>query len=283
MRSNYSVNHSFNKGLWVYTHSFFAYISGAYTLITVPYCVYACVLFVLHCGTTAYMEAQKTKTIAYIRVSTAKQVEHGVSLEAQRAKAEAYAALYDLELVEVVVDAGESAKSLDRPGLQRALSMLTDGLADALLVVKLDRLTRSVRDLGLLVEQYFASGRWSLMSTSEQIDTRTATGRMVLNLLSTVSQWERETIGERTSAAMSYKRKNGGFVGGKVPYGYTVENGQIVPCEREQALIQDIVHMRAKGMSYQAVANNLTKQGRFTRKGTKWGQTQIIRIAKAAA
>jgi len=66
----------------------------------------------------------------------------------------AYAELYDLELAEVIVDAGESAKSLDRPGLKRALGMLKAGEAEALLVVKLDRLTRSVVDLGTLVERY---------------------------------------------------------------------------------------------------------------------------------
>ena len=73
-----------------------------------------------------------TRTIAYLRVSTEKQAGPGVSLDAQPAKVKAYAQLYDLELTEVIVDAGESAKSLDRPGLQRALEMLKAGEADAL-------------------------------------------------------------------------------------------------------------------------------------------------------
>ena len=68
-----------------------------------------------------------TKTVAYLRVSTEKQADKGVSLEAQRAKVEAYASLYDLELVEIIVDAGESAKTLARPGLQTALGMLKSG------------------------------------------------------------------------------------------------------------------------------------------------------------
>ena len=121
---------------------------------------------------------RKTRTVAYLRVSTEKQADHGVSLEAQRAKVAAYAQLYDLELVDIVVDAGASAKTLEREGLQRALAMLRAGRADALLVVKLDRLTRSVRDLGDMVEEYFASGRWALLSVGEQVDTRTAAGRL---------------------------------------------------------------------------------------------------------
>ena len=117
-----------------------------------------------------------TRTVAYLRVSTDKQADAGVSLEAQQDKAKAYASLYDLSLVEVVIDAGESAKTLERPGLQRALTMLKTGKADALLVVKLDRLTRSVVDLGALIETYFAPGKAALLSVSEQIDTRSAAG-----------------------------------------------------------------------------------------------------------
>jgi site-specific DNA recombinase len=74
-----------------------------------------------------------TKAVGYIRVSTDKQAEHGISLDAQQAKLEAYAALYDVALVEVIVDAGVSAKTLERPGLQRALGMLRKGQANALL------------------------------------------------------------------------------------------------------------------------------------------------------
>ena len=150
-----------------------------------------------------------TKTIAYLRVSTDKQADKGISLEAQEEKARAYASLYDLDLIEVIIDAGESAKTLDRPGLQRTLNMLKTGKADALLVVKLDRLTRSVVDLGKLIETYFAPGKAALMSVSEQIDTRSAAGRLVLNILASVSQWERETIGERTRDAMQHKQANG--------------------------------------------------------------------------
>src|SRR5712692_353584 len=83
----------------------------------------------------------KTRAVAYLRVSTEKQADKGVSLDAQRAKVEAYAQLYELELVEVVVDAGVSAKTLDRAGLQRVLEMLKERQAEAFLVVKLDRLT----------------------------------------------------------------------------------------------------------------------------------------------
>ena len=115
----------------------------------------------------------------YVRVSTERQADEGVSLDAQRAKLRAHCAALDLELVAVEADEGVSAKTLDRPALQRAFAMLREHQADALLVPKLDRLTRRVVDLGHLIETYFAEGRWALVSVADQIDTRTAAGTQV--------------------------------------------------------------------------------------------------------
>src|SRR5689334_13594743 len=122
---------------------------------------------------------RRTRAIAYLRVSTDKQADKGISLDAQRAKVEAYAALYDLDIVDIVVDAGASAKTLERPALKRALEAVRNRRANAILVAKLDRLTRSVRDLGELVETIFAPGKAALLSVGEQIDTRSAAGRLV--------------------------------------------------------------------------------------------------------
>jgi DNA invertase Pin-like site-specific DNA recombinase len=201
-----------------------------------------------------------------------------MSIEVQRAKVEAYAALYDVELVEVVVDAGASAKSLDREGLTRALSMLRTGKAEALLVVKLDRLTRSVRDLGELVDGYFANGKAALLSVSEQIDTRSAAGRLVLNVLASVGQWEREAIGERTAAAMAHKAAQGDYCGGAAPYGYAVEDGRLVPVESEQAVLAAAREARAAGLSLRAVARVLAERGYRNRAGGRLSHVWVDRV-----
>src|SRR5437763_1016789 len=111
------------------------------------------------------------------------------------------------------------------------------GAAEALLVVKLDRLTRSVVDLGSLVERYFAPGKAALLSVGEQIDTRSAAGRLVLNVLASVSQWEREAIGERTATAMQHKARQGEYTGGQAPYGRRVasDGSQLEPHPDEEA------------------------------------------------
>ena len=222
-----------------------------------------------------------TKAVAYVRVSTEKQADAGQSLDAQRAKVTAYAGLYDLELVEVIVDAGASAKTLDRPGLTRALAMLKSGEADALVVVKLDRLTRSVRDLGELVDRYFANGKAALLSVSEQIDTRSAAGRLVLNVLASVSQWEREAIGERTAAVMQFKAKAGEYTGGRAPYGFRVEAGRLVRVEAEQAVLAAARKAKAKGLSLRAIARVLEQRGVLSRVGKAFAPTQIARLVAA--
>lgn len=221
-----------------------------------------------------------TKTIAYLRVSTDKQADRGVSLDAQRVKAAAYAELYELEIVEVIVDAGESAKSLDRPGLQRALAMLKRGEAGALLVVKLDRLTRSVADLGQLVDDYFSPGKAALLSVGEQIDTRSAAGRLVLNVLASVSQWEREAIGERTAVAMQHKASQGEYTGGMAPYGRRVaaDGQRLEEDPNELAARTTARELRAYGLSLRQVAAELERRGIRSRTGRGFAPVQVKRM-----
>ena len=223
-----------------------------------------------------------TRCIAYARVSTNNQAEKGCSLDAQKAKMAAYATLYDLELVEVIEDAGVSAKTLERDGLKRALAMLKAGEADALLVVKLDRLTRSVRDLDTLISTWFADGRYALMSVGEQIDTRSAAGRLVLNVLASVSQWEREATGERTSVAMQHKKANGERVG-SVPLGFRLaaDGIHLEEDETEQEIIAIARELREAGISYRAIARALCERGFHSRTGRELAATQIARMVAA--
>lgn len=224
----------------------------------------------------------RTRAIAYVRVSTDKQADHGVSLAAQRAKVASYAELYDLDLVAVLEDAGESAKSLARPALDRALAMLAAGEADALIVLKLDRLTRSVRDLGALVERCQRE-HWALLSVSESIDTRTAAGRLVLNVLGSVAQWEREAIGERTSAAMQHMAARGEYTGGHAPYGWRVDAaGQLVRDDAEQRAIAAARELRAAGLSLRAVGARLAESGCLPRSGRAWHAETVKALLEQA-
>lgn len=217
-----------------------------------------------------------TKAIGYIRVSTEKQADHGVSIEAQTEKLKAYAMLYDIDLVDLVIEQG-SAKCLQREGLQSALSRLEAGEAEALIVVKLDRLTRSVADLGKLVDTYFQN--FALLSVGEQIDTRSAAGRLVLNVLASVSQWEREVIGERTSAAMQHMRNQNQYTGGKPPYGYDLVDGELIENENEQQVIKLVAKYKAAGLSYRKIAAVIDEAGHKSRTGKQLSAMSISRMA----
>ena len=133
-----------------------------------------------------------------------------------------------------------------------------------------------MRDLCDLVETYFRDGKWSLLSVGEQIDTRSAAGRMMLSMLTVIGQWEREAIGERTSAAMQHMRSEGKYTGGKAPYGYALSSsGALVPDEREAVIRERVKALRERGLSYRAIVSTLAEQGIVARSGKPFAPSAI--------
>lgn len=222
-------------------------------------------------------------TVGYVRVSTDKQAGSGVSLEAQQARIEAMATVRGVALLEVIIDAGESAKTLSRPGMGRLLALIDARQIDTVIVAKLDRLTRSVRDLADLLEQFERRGV-ALVSVSESLDTSTAAGRLVLNVMMSVAQWEREAVGERTRDAMRHKKAQGQRVG-TVAYGYELatDGRQLQENPREQAALTLLHAGRAAGRSMQAVANDLNRGGHTTRAGSAWRFEYVRSLLRHAA
>jgi DNA invertase Pin-like site-specific DNA recombinase len=143
--------------------------------------------------------------------------------------------------------------------------------------------SRSVRDLGQLVEKFFASGKTALLSVSEQVDTRTASGRMVLNIMATISQWERECIGERTAAAMQHKAAVGEYIGGDPPFGWRVgaDGRRLEPVTHEQMVIAEARRLRGEGLSLRAIARELDVRGHRSRVGRRFSSVQIRRMTHA--
>ena len=160
------------------------------------------------------------RAIGYVRVSLPKMAERGVSLAAQTEKIRGMAAVQDLELLDILVEPGETAKNLDRPAMQRMLAMVDSKAIDTVIIAKLDRLTRSVKDLAELLERFSRRGV-SLVSVAESLDTATAAGRLVLNIMVSVSQWERQAIGERARrhAPQVRQRPAGGHDSVRIPPG----------------------------------------------------------------
>lgn len=219
------------------------------------------------------------KVIGYTRVSTSKQAEDGDSLDVQRDKLATYCELHDHELVDVYEDAGASGKDMERDGLRAALDALEDGDAEGLVVYKLDRLTRSTADLGRLLERFEDKGV-ALQAVAESLDTSTAAGRMVVRMLGVVAEWERETIGERVSAALQAKADKGEYTGGKVPFGYQLADDGSTLEERtdEQKVIEAIRTYRDAGLSLRETADRLADREMYNRQGTKFNAMSISNI-----
>jgi site-specific DNA recombinase len=210
------------------------------------------------------------RAIGYVRVSTDKQADRGVSLEAQTEKIRAMAVVQGVDLTEVIVDAGESAKSLKRPGMAKLLALVEARAVDTVIIAKLDRITRSVADLAELLKRFEKRGV-SLVSVADSLDTRSAAGRLVLNIMVSVSQWEREAIGERTRDAMQHKKSNGQRVG-TISYGYRLaEDGLHLEADpSEQSTLALIGELRNSGLTLAAVAEQLNRQGIRTRRNGSW-------------
>ena len=232
--------------------------------------------------------------IGYIRVSTNHQAESGLGLADQRAKIEAYCELYDLNLIDVVADEGASGRSLKgRSGLQSIIDRSESGDFEGVVIAKLDRLTRSLPDLHTLLNGLLESVE--LHSVNEKIDTSSSTGRLILNVLTSVASWEAEQAGERTSWALQEKKKQAQQaenksakasgrksqrvrVNGRAPFGYRGGDGQLIKDTKEQAAIDALVALKSAGYTYDQLAEELTNRGYLTSKGTPYQRTAIRRI-----
>jgi len=191
------------------------------------------------------------KAVGYTRVSTTEQAQEGLSLAAQEARIRAYCTAKGWELLRVYQDAGISGKSLDRPAVQSLISDLEDDGVDVVVVLKLDRLTRSVRDLGSLIDDLF-KGR-ALATVQEGLDTSTASGEFVLNMLGAVAQWERKAVGERTATVLRYKKDKGEWCG-RIPYGFKVVDKMLIEDPEEMANILKMKKSHRRGQSVRKIA-----------------------------
>jgi DNA invertase Pin-like site-specific DNA recombinase len=198
--------------------------------------------------------------LAYVRVSTTDQAEHGASLAAQRATLIAEGARRGWN-VEVVADEGKSGKTLKRPGLQKALRRLDTGEAAFLMAVRLDRVSRSVADFAGLIDRSARKG-WGLVLLDSGVDTSNAAGRFTANVLASAAQYERELISVRTREGIA-QRKTEGAVFGRVV------------ADEHLPVYRRILELHDAGTSMSSIARMLNDDGTPTARGGKWYQSTI--------
>lgn len=221
------------------------------------------------------------QAIGYIRVSTEKQASEGVSLEAQEAKIEHWCKANGYELVKVYVDAGISGKRMDtRKELLAALASLKKGMA--LVSYSLSRLARSTKDL-IEISELVAKKKGDLVSLSESIDTTTAAGKMMFQMLAVLSEFERNLTAERTSGALQHKKATGQKYTNQTPYGFEAIEGRLVQVQQEAEVVAEIQAARAGGSTLQAIADNLNGRGIPTKTGKLWAPATIHLLLKRTA
>jgi DNA invertase Pin-like site-specific DNA recombinase len=214
------------------------------------------------------------KVIGYTRISDAEQSTDGLSLDTQAKAIEQACAQRGWELLEVIADDGYTGRNDRRPGLQRAKAMLAKRKGhrpDAIVVSRLDRLTRSLKDLAGLIEQ--AEKRWGIVALDMDLNTATANGELVAHLIGSVARWESRMNSERTSAGMkaihAKKRAQG------VAFGFQPLT--------DPATVRKIVRLRRQGQSFGAIARTLTGDTPPPGGGARWYPSTVERIYKRSA
>ncbi|MCU5498741.1 recombinase family protein [Bacillus wiedmannii] len=218
------------------------------------------------------------KCVIYRRVSTDMQAEEGFSLEAQKMRLEAYAQSQGWDVVDDYMDDGYSAKNMDRPELQRMLKDARDRKFEIILVYKLDRLCRSTRDLNDMIEE-FEENKVKFKSATEVLDTTTATGRLFINLIGTLAQWEREQTAERVTETMYNRAARGYINGGPVPYGYTRDNKKTVINEDEAKIVK-MIFKDALSHGTHWICKKLNDSGIKSKTGKHWSKLTVIQMLR---
>ena len=218
----------------------------------------------------------KRTVVGYVRASSEEQAASGLSLEAQRERIRAYCVAHGWELADILTDAGWSARTLERPQMGVVRRLMRERLVDAVVAVKLDRLTRSVRDLHELLALSDETGV-GLVSVTESMDTSTACGRLMLTMLGAMAEWEREVIAERTVAALAVKRARGERISRFSSIGH--EAGPRGDHERAAlALVHDI--LKAGGASLRSISHRLAEHGHRNRAGHPYHASAVKRMVE---
>jgi DNA invertase Pin-like site-specific DNA recombinase len=224
------------------------------------------------------MDAKNIRAAIYTRVSTEDQAKEGFSLDAQLDKLRSYCKARDWFIGGEYIDDGYSGRNTKRPAYTKMLQDLDKW--DILLVIKMDRIHRNSKNFMLMME-HLKKEEKEFVSMTESLDTSTAMGRFVMDIIQRIAQLESEQIGERVYIGMEQKaRTNGGVLGFNIPFGYEYKDGKLKIINDEARVIDNIYTWYLDGKSMGEIAKMLNMGKVPTKKGGIWAKKTISTILK---
>lgn len=220
-------------------------------------------------------------TAIYVRVSTEDQARDGFSINAQIEKLTKYADVCSWNVIDYYIDDGISGKNIeDRGEIKRLLNDIRDGIIDNVLVYKLDRITRSMKDLIYLID-YFDKYKCTFNSQTEKIDTSNAVGRMFVKIIGIFAEFERENLSERVAFGYEQKTREGNYTNCNGVYGYDYICGSgLVINEDEAIVVNKIFNLFIHGYKYSEITRYLIDNNIPTKRGGIWRNNTISSILK---
>ncbi|WP_047153725.1 recombinase family protein [Aneurinibacillus tyrosinisolvens] len=221
---------------------------------------------------------KRSKAVGYVRVSSESQIEN-TSIEEQKRKITSFCDIKDFELLKIFSDEGKSGGDINRPGYQSMLSYLNENQdeIESVIVLKMDRAHRNQLNLLNFITVELEQMKIDFISITESFDTSKPVGRLMLGILSTFAQFEKDIINERTRNGRVAKAKSNRRAGGAIPYGYQENKGEITINPEEAGIIKEIFQGYAEGDTLYRIAKILNKRGVPTKHGDgkNWTHAQV--------
>lgn len=226
------------------------------------------------------MQQLKQKRVGiYVRVSTEMQSAEGYSIDGQINQIKEYCNFHHFEVKDIYADRGISGKSMNRPELQRMLHDANEGLIDCVMVYKTNRLARNTSDLLKIVEDLHRQNV-EFFSLSERMEVNTSSGKLMLQILASFSEFERNNIVENVFMGQT-RRAQEGYYQGNIPLGYDKipdNKHELMINQHEANIVKYIFESYAKGHGYRKIANALNHKGYVTKKGNPFSINSITYI-----
>lgn len=212
-------------------------------------------------------------------MSTEEQAKDGFSVNAQKDKLTKYAEINEWNIVDYYIDEGISGKNIkDRTEVNRLINDIKEGKIENVLIYKLDRLTRSMKDLLYLID-LFEKYNCNFNSQTEKIDSSNAVGRMFIKIIGIFAEFERENLAERVTLGYEQKTKEGNYTNCNGVYGYDyIKGGNLVVNKEEAYYVRKIFKWYLNGDSMLKIAIKLRELNVPTKRGGKWNQSTINSI-----